>query len=134
MNTKPILLGTLAYVLVTFPLAIFWHTVLLKSMYLSFDYFGGEPSYAIGFISILLQGVILSFLYPHVKLKGMPAVRGLKYALLMGGFFWTCHVLAFAAKNSLSNTPLFYLLETFYLCFQFGIYGVLIAVIYGKNQ
>lgn len=134
MNARAISLGTLAYILVTLPLVIFWHSVLLKSMYLSFDYFGEEPSYLISFVSILIQGVILSFLYPHVKLKGIPAVRGLKYALLMGGFFWTSHVLAFAANNSLSNTPLFYLLESFYLCFQFSIYGVLIAVIYGKNK
>ncbi len=62
MNASAISLGTLAYILVTLPLAIFWHSVLLKSMYLSFDYFGDEPSYVISFVSILIQGVILSFL------------------------------------------------------------------------
>ena len=51
----------------------------------------------------------------------------------MGLFFWTSHVLAFAAKNALSATPLFFIVETLYLCLQFGIFGVLIGVIYGKQ-
>ena len=64
----------------------------------------------------------------EVRLPG-----GLKYALLMGLFFWTSHVLAFAAKNPSSDTGMFYLGETFYLCMQFGIYGLIIGKAYGGD-
>ncbi|HAK60787.1 MAG TPA: hypothetical protein DCO77_10460 [Nitrospiraceae bacterium] len=134
MEKKPILLGTLAYVVVTFPLAIVWHVVIFKSLYLSLGYFGGEPSFALGFLAIFSQGVLLSVGYPFLTLSGAPVVRGLKYALFMGVFFWTSHVIAYAAKNPLSNAAQFYVLETLYLCFQFGIYGVLIGRIYGMKK
>ena len=134
MQIKPIILGTLAYTAVTFPLAVVWHVVLFKPTYVALGYLGGEPSFLLGFLSIFIQGVLLSAGFAFIKLSGQPLVRGLKYALLVGLFFWTCHVLAFAAKNVLSNTPTFFMLETLYLCFQFGIFGALIGVIYRKQS
>lgn len=133
MNCKSILLGTLFYVLVTFPIAIIWHLVLFEQTYLSFGYFQGEPNIPLGFITILIQGIILSALYPYVRFTGEGVVRGLKYSLAIGAFFWTSHVLAFIAKQSVSNPVMFALMETFYLLLQFGIFGVLIGFVY-KNQ
>ena len=130
MKGKQIILGTLAYTLVTFPLAIVWHVVLFKDQYQSFSYIEGEPNFLLGLLTILLQGVILSYLYPYVLFKGKGVVRGLKYSLFIGVFFWTSHVLAFVAKQDMTNTLLFITMESVYLFLQFGIYGVLIGIIY----
>lgn len=130
MNYKSILLGTLSYVLVTFPIAIIWHLVLFEQTYLSFGYFQGEPNILLGFITILIQGTILSALYPYVRFSGKSVVRGLKYSLAIGAFFWTSHVLALIAKQSVNDPVMFALMETFYLLLQFGIFGVLIGLIY----
>jgi len=130
MKGKQIILGTLAYTLVTFPLAIVWHVVLFKDQYQSFSYIEGEPNFLLGLLTILFQGLILSYLYPYVLFKGKGAVRGLKYSLFIGVFFWTSHVLAFVAKQDISDTLLFVAMESIYLLFQFGIYGVLIGIIY----
>ncbi len=132
MNKKSILLGTVAYVAATFPLAIIWHIVLFKPLYLSFGYFGEHPNFPLGFLSMLIQGFILSYGFSIVKITGSSAIRGFKYAAFMGIFFWTCHVIAAAAKNSQSDTALFFVMETLYLSFQFGIYGFLIGKIF-KN-
>ncbi len=134
MEKKPIFLGTVAYTLVTFPLAVVWHIVFFKPLYESFGYFGGEPNFFLGFISIFVQGAILSIGYALTTFSGWPIVRGLKYAFFMGSFFWTCHVIAFLAKNAVSNAMLFFGMETLYLCLQFGIYGVLIGKIYEKSH
>ena len=134
MRKKPIFLGTLTYTLVTFPLAVVWHVILFKPFYESVGYFGGEPNFALGFLTILIQGVVLSAGYGLVRFSGRPTARGLKYALLMGLFFWTSHVLAFAAKHPMGNSASFYLLETLYLCLQFGIYGLLISRVYGALE
>ena len=133
MALKPVLLGTAAYTLVTFPIAIIWHILLFEQLYLSFSYIEGEPSFLLGFITILIQGFVLSVFYPYVSLAGRPLVRGIKYALLLGVFFWTSHVLAFIAKQSIVNPLLFIAMESFYLLLQFGIYGGLIGLIY-QNQ
>ena len=132
MNIKAVGLGALAYTLVTFPLAVTWHVLLFEEKYHAFGYFKGEPSFALGFLIIVIQGFILSFLYPHVRFAGTNVAQGLKYSLLIGVFFWTSHVLAFVAKQAINEASMFIAMESFYLLFQFGIYGVLISKIYSK--
>lgn len=132
MKFKPVFAGTLAYTLITFPLAVVWHILLFEEKYKAFGYFQGEPSFLLGFVTILIQGVVLSFLYPYVKFSGNGSVRGLKYSLLIGVFFWSSHVLAFVAKQLIQNAVGFVAMESFYLLLQFGIYGVLIGNIYNR--
>jgi len=128
--SKQIFLGTLAYVLVTFPLAITWHIGLFEETYKQFGYFEGEPSFVLGFLSMLVQGAVLSFLYPYVQFSGQGIIRGIKYALLIGLFFWTSHVLAFLAKQSVLNPLNFLFMESFYLLLQFGFFGIAVGFIY----
>lgn len=129
MNYRLLLLGTLAYTLVTFTLAITWHLVLFKPQYEAFGYFEGEPDLLLGLITIMIQGAVLSFLYPYIGFTGGWLSRGLRYALVLGLFFWTSHVLAFIAKQTVAQAPYFILMESFYLLLQFGLYGLLIGLI-----
>jgi len=133
MRLKSILLGATAYTLVTFPLAAVWHVVLFESKYTGFGYLDGEPNFLLGFLTILIQGLVLSFLYPKVRFSGSGIVRGLKFSLIVGIFFWSSHVLAFVAKQTVNDALLFVLMETFYLFLQLAIYGVLIGLIYLKS-
>jgi hypothetical protein len=79
-----------------------------------------------------MQGAILSFLFPMIRIGGSDVMRGLKFALLIGVFFWTSHVLAFVAKQSIQDVTTFVLMETFYLVLQFGLFGLLIGLIHRK--
>ena len=134
MNPKKIVLGTTAYTIGTFTLAVVWHVLLFGDRYRSFGYFEGEPSFVIGFVTILLQGVILSALFPMVKLSGTSILRGIKFSFLVGAFFWTSHVLAFIAKQPVQNVELFVAMETVYLALQFGLFGLLIGAIYRDDR
>ena len=129
----PILKGAAAYTLITFPLAAVWHMILFGQLYWTFGYIEEQPSLALGFITILLQGLILSSIYPHISFQGSPLARGLKYGLAMGIFFWTSHVLAFIAKQSISQPVLFAAMESFYLFLQFGIYGIFLGYIHRQS-
>jgi hypothetical protein len=131
---KKIALGALAYTVSTFALAVVWHLVLFEDQYRAFGYIEGEPNILIGFVTILLQGAILSLLFPLLKLKGSHVIRGLKFAFLIGVFFWTSHVLAFVAKQSMQDVILFVGMETFYLALQFGMFGLLVGLIYRGNE
>jgi hypothetical protein len=132
MNHKLTLLGTLAYTLVTFPLAVIWHVVIFEEKYHAFGYFEGEPNFMLGLLTIIIQGYVLSLLYPFVKFKGEGIIRGLKYSLLIGVFFWSSHVLAFVAKQLVDSSLSFIVMESFYLLIQFSIYGFFISKIYSK--
>lgn len=130
METKKLALGTLAYTAGTFTLAVVWHILLFEDQYRSFGYIEGEPNFAIGFVTILLQGVLLSLLFPMFRIAGTGIVRGLKFVLPLGAFFWSSHVLAFIAKQTIHNAPLFVTMETVYLGLQFGLFGVLMGLIH----
>ena len=134
MNPKSIALGTAACTIGTFTLAVTWHVLLFEKQYLAFGYFEGEPSFSIGFLTILLQGIILSILYPMVAITGSGVLRGLKFSALIGAFFWTSHVLAFIAKQAVQNVSLFVTMETVFLALQFGLFGVLIGFIHRAND
>ncbi len=129
MDTKRIALGTIAYTVGTFALAVVWHVVLFEDRYRAFGYIEDKPNFLLGFVTILLQGFILSVLFPLFRLKGSSLVRGLKFAFLTGLFFWTSHVLAFVAKQDVQQAGVFVAMETFYLALQFGLFGVLIGLI-----
>ena len=130
ISIKKTLLGTAAYTLITFPLAVVWHVTLFKSQYERFGYFEDEPSFLLGFLTIVLQGGILSAIYPLFRLPGHGVKRGLLFATVIGAFFWTSHVLAFVAKQSVEPVAVFVAMETAYLMLQFGIFGALVGLIY----
>jgi hypothetical protein len=76
MNRRGVLLGTFGYLVVTFPLAVIWHVVLFEPFYRSINYFGDEPNFALGFVTILIQGCVLSVGFSLVKFAGSPITRG----------------------------------------------------------
>ena len=134
MQVSKIALGTVAYTVCTFAMAIIWHVVIFEQQYRAFGYIEDEPNFVLGFSTILLQGLVLSFLYPLVRLRGSAVTRGLKFATLIGAFFWTSHVLAFVAKQTVPDTMSFVLMETLYLALQFGVFGLLIGRIYRAGE
>ena len=134
MNYKAISLGTLVYTVTTFAWAVAWHIGLFEAQYRAFGYIQGEPNFLLGFITIIIQGILLSALYPHIRLSGSPWLRGLKFSIVLGLFFWTCHVLGYVAKQDVNQPLLFTSMESFYLLIQFGVYGLLIGRIYAKSE
>lgn len=125
-------LGTLSYTLVTFPIAVIWHIVLFKSLYLNFGYFGEDPSFILGFCAIVLQGGLLTWGFTRVSFRGSVSMQALKYVSWLGVFFWTSHVIALMAKSAPAQSIVFFAMETFYLGLQFGIYGLLLGAIHKK--
>lgn len=134
MNFKKLILGTAAYTICTFLLAVGWHVLLFKERYESFGYFEGEPNFLLGLLTIVLQGVLLCALFPMLKPEGSSFRRGFRFALLTGAFFWTSHVLAFVAKQEVPGASAFIWMETLYLLLQFGVFGLCIGFIHREEK
>ncbi len=131
MQPKKVFAGTIGYLLIVFPLAYTWHLVLFKNQYETLGYFSrGEPIIAFGFASILLQGILLSIVYPLICPVRSFARGVLTFMALMGVYHWSMHVLAETAKHPIEPLPLWFGLETAYLTIQFGLGGCLFALIY----
>lgn len=134
MDIKKLILGAAAYTFCTFSLAVGWHVLLFKERYESFGYFEGEPNFWAGLLTIVLQGVLLSILFPMLKTEGTAFRRGLGFSLIIGAFFWTSHVLAFVAKQTVPGVSAFIWMETFYLLLQFGLFGLIIGIIHREEK
>ena len=106
----------------------------MNERYESFGYFEGEPNFLVGLFTILLQGILLSTLFPMLKAKGSSFHRGLKFALIAGAFFWTSHVLAFVARQEVPGASVFIGMETVYLLLQFGLFGLILGVIHRREN
>ena len=65
-------LGVAAYILPSFPIAFVWHLVLFEQKYHALRIYRDDPIIPFGVISMIIQGLILSWLYPRV----FPQSRG----------------------------------------------------------
>ena len=125
-----ILFGTLAYIVVTFPLAVLWHMKIFRTKYMAWQYFGEDVKPILGLCSMLVQGIVLSYGYSVLAIDHTSMLSGISYALVMGLFLWSAHVLATMGKSSLVRHFEFFWMETVYLAIQFAVYGILISYIF----
>ena len=125
-----ILLGTFAYVAVTFPLAVVWHMKIFREKYMRWQYFGEDVKPALGLAAMLVQGMVLSYGYSALNVSHASLRAGISYAMMMGLFLWSAHVLATMGKSSKVRHLEFFVMETIYLTIQFAVYGALISRIF----
>ena len=124
-----IFFGTLAYIIVTFPLAVLWHMKIFREKYMRWQYFGDDVKPVLGLLSMIIQGMVLSYGYSILNANHSSPLTGIGYAFLMGFFLWSAHVLAAMGKSSKVRHMEFFVMETVYVAIQFGIYGVIISYI-----
>lgn len=125
-----IILTALAYIIPTMPYAYFWHMVWFKKKYEQWEYFGGDASVPLGFTSMIIQGIVLSYAYAILPIEHNSLANSMYFSGILGIFFWSTHVVAAMAKHGPTRTAGYLTLETVYLIGQFGIFGVLLSAVY----
>ena len=100
---KKMVLATLAYAVVTMLIAAPWHFVLFKDLYHSFGIYNRvAPIIPLGFLSMIIQGVVMSCVYPKYYRDGSHYKEAIRFSLLMGLFLYSVSTLANAAKIEVS--------------------------------
>jgi hypothetical protein len=129
---RSIVLGTLAYAGVTFPLAYLWHLVVFADLYTRLRFVTVPvPNVPLGFLTILSQGVLLAFAYPHFNTAAGGLRRGLTFGLLMGAFLGSATAVAYVAKHDAGGRPgAFIGMEGAYFLINFVVYGVVMSRIH----
>lgn len=122
-------IGVAAYVLPTFPLGYFWHLTWFAPQYHALQIYRPEVIIPFGLLAILIQGMLLSWLFPRIADKDTPWLRqGLIFGASVGLFAWTLSTISVAAKNVMTSVPLYLALETGFTILQYAIVGPLIAL------
>jgi hypothetical protein len=131
MGMKPYWLAVLAYVISTFLIAAPWHLVFFKPVYDELAIFTRkEPLIPLGLLSMLMQGLVLSSLYPLVAQGRHSVNTGAMFGLLMGVLLASSAVFAEAGKQNVTSLSTWLLLESGYYLFQFAVVGAIMGVVY----
>lgn len=125
--------GTLTYAAVTFPLAYLWHLVVFAEQYERLGAFTREePIVALGFLVIVLQGVLLAIAF-EAYTRGTASTRhALRFAFGAGTFLWSSQVVAFAAKSAVSSLGSWLLIESTYFAIQFALVGLAFGALHAR--
>jgi len=134
MSTKRFVYAWVAYVVITFVAAAGWHLGFFKTVYDELGVFTRkEPIIWLGVLSMLLQGVVIAYLYPSFYRGGSPARSGAWFGLLMGVFMGSNAVLGEAGKNEVGSLSTWILLEGAFYVLWPVLFGIAIGLIYGKR-
>ena len=134
MDTKKFGFAVIAYVVVTFVIAAGWHLVLFKDLYDHLGIFSRkEPIIPLGIASMVMQALVLAYLYPRFYRGGNPVATGALFGLLVGVLMASIAVFAEAGKHQVSSLPTWLIFESTYYLLQFGLVGVCIGSIYGRS-
>ena len=134
MDAKKFVLVVIAYIVVTFAVAASWHLLFFKDLYDQLAIFTRkDPLIPLGIVSMLIQALVLAYLYPLLYRGGSPAKEGLKFGLLIGVLMASVAVFAEAGKQNVSSLATWLVFESAYYLLQFGALGVIIALIYGRS-
>ncbi|HXF94963.1 MAG TPA: hypothetical protein VNI61_02555 [Gemmatimonadales bacterium] len=131
MNPK-FWLAAASYFVLTFIIAAGWHLGLFKTVYARLGVFTRpRPIIALGVLSMILQAVVVAYLYPFYYRGGPPIAAGATFGLLLGVFMGSNAVLAEAGKNQVGSLGIWIALEGAYYLLQFLIVGAVIGLVYG---
>lgn len=131
-----ILLAAFGYLIVSFALGATWHFVIFPDLYHDFGIYNrASPIIPLGVVSMLVQGVVMAWIFPRfARTGGAPLAEGVKFGLLMGAFLFSVSTLANAAKIEVSSLGQFVAVQLAFHVLQFGLAGVVFGLVFGRRE
>ena len=133
MSVKSMVLGVLAYVVATFATQAVSHFGVNVEHYAQVQYLRPEPIYAFGFLSMIVQGVVMVVLYSRLLPPRPAMMTALRFAWLMGAFLTSYIAFAEAAKYTVPSVASWITVEVSAAAVQFTLFGVLLHFAFRKN-
>jgi len=130
---KKIALSTISYFILTMLWAYPWHIIWFHELYAELGAFTrSEPIIGLGITAIIIQGIVIAYLYPYYYRRGSPILQGIKFSLIIGLMVYTVMGFATAAKIQIEPIPTFLAYHTVFQVVQFIITGAALGLIYGR--
>jgi hypothetical protein len=123
-------LTALAYIVPTMFLGYVWHLIIFKDLYDSLSIYNrSQPIIPLGFFSMILQGLIMAYLYPFYAREKSTVGKAVVFSLLLGLFLFSVSTLANAAKIQVTSMTKWLLIQTAFHLLQFVVAGLLIGLV-----
>lgn len=124
------ILTSFSYIIPTMIAGYTWHLIIFRELYDSLGIYNrAEPIIPLGFTSMIIQGLIMAYLFPFYAKDNYTVGTGVKFSLLMGLFLFSISTLANAAKMQVADMQSWVLIQVAYTIVQFGIVGILIGLV-----
>lgn len=134
MGFQKLGLFVLAYFIITMAWAYPWHMVFFHEQYVAMGAFQrAAPIMPLGIAAILIQGIVIGYLYPFYDNGGRPIIQGIKFNLIIGLMTYTAMGFATAAKFQIEPVLQFLTYHTIFQAIQFILTGVALGLIYKRK-
>lgn len=136
MQIKKLTSFIIAYFIITMAWAYPWHMVFFHDLYVEWGAFQrAQPIMQLGIAAILIQGVVIGYLYPYYKQnESNPILNGIKFNLIIGLMTYTAMGFATAAKFQIAPVSQFLIYHTIFQLIQFTLTGIALGIIYKNND
>ena len=131
MNKK-LIIGTLLFIVVSFGTQSISHFVLNVQHYASISFMRKEPIFALGFLTMIMQGLVLSFLFILYAKDKFTVKKGFFFALIMSALFVSYPALVEPAKYQVENIGSWIMVEGIVGLIQFCVFGTLLGIVFRK--
>jgi len=133
LNTKKIVMATVSYVVLTMAVAYPWHMIWFHDLYVNLGaYTRAEPIIPLGMLSMLVQGIVIAYLYPFFYRGGDPIVQGVIFSLIVGLVVYSVMGFAMAAKVDINPISTYLVYNAIFQFIQYLVTGIVLGIIYGK--
>lgn len=129
---KIIISGTLLFIFISFTAQALSHFVINATHYSSIPFMRSETIFALGFITMIIQGMVLSYLFIIYSKKEFTLKKGLTFGLLLTAFFVTYPALVEPAKYEVPSISSWIMVEGTVGLLQFTIFGILLSLLFQK--
>jgi hypothetical protein len=126
------LLSVLAFIIVSFAVQGPNHFVINKAHYDEIEFARAEPVMALGILTMIIQGIILTFAMTKITSAGALLNDGLLVSLSFGLFLAVYIALAEPAKYAAPSIPSWFMTEGLVSTIQFVVFGVALGLIHRK--
>ena len=126
--------AVLSYFVITMAWAYPWHIVWFHDHYVEWGAITRDPPLIpLGIAAVVIQGVVIAYLYPYFYRGGQPVVEGIKFSLIIGMMVYTVMGFATAAKFKIEPISQFLIYHTIFQFIQFVLTGTALGFIFGRN-
>ncbi len=128
------LLAIFAYVAATFAVQAASHFVVAAEHYAAIPFLRKEPIFALGVLSMLVQGAVFAWLFSRLPKSGRIYRDALGFALAAGAVIVSYEAFAEPAKYLAPSVMGWMLQELAAGLVQFAVYGVLLGLVYSTQR
>lgn len=131
---KKFLLATLSFFVLTMLWAYPWHILWFHELYAQLGAITRpQPIVPLGIAAVIIQGIVIAYLYPFYYQRGNPVFQGIKFSLIIGLMVYTTMGFATAAKIQIHPISTFLGYHTIFQLVQFVVTGAALGFIYGRD-